>query len=407
MRLDRFKLVNFLNKQFIKHVLKSKKKLMSWKVFVLLVKKRRKKQVSKHLAGFEYFGSLNVFRATPLIIRSLKNVNYATILKQFIKSVLRSKIHPTIWESAATLVKEKRVKQFSEKLDPRRSSESVYIIRRRPPGGGLFSNVNYVLQGILRAESLKLIPVVDAENYWAPYNRSFKIANSYNSWNYFFESVSHLDLESLSKNSIISLSPGEKILENHWLCDKSVKFIQDRNKISELEGVIASKIKLNKYCVDLLDDVKKLIKWNPEKTLGVSYRGAEYAEMQPKGHARQPSINDINSAIRNELLSFQYEKVLVCSEDINFRKVLINEFGNKIHENFRQSKIFTDSLAKNIPGFIKSDKNLIRTFGYLIETYLFSETYNCVASIANGSSFAFLLNNNKYTNPKIFNLGVY
>ncbi len=407
MKFNRFKLVNFLNKQFIKHILRSKKKFISSKVFVSLVKKRRKKQFSKHLAGFEYFGSLNVFRATPLIIGSLKNVNHARILKQFIKSVLRSKTHPAIWESAATLVKEKRMKQFSEKIDPRRFSESVYIIRRRPPGGGLFSNVNHVLQGILRAEHLKLIPVVDAKNYWTPYNRSFKIANSYNSWNYFFEPVSYLDLESLPKNSIISFSPGEKILENHWLGDKSPTYIQDRNKISELGGIIASKIKLNKHCVDLLNDVKKLIKWNPEKTLGVSYRGTEFGEMQPKGHAIQPSINDINLAIRSELLSFQYEKVLVCSEDINFRKVLINEFGNIIHENFRQSKIFTDILAKNIPGFIISDKNLIRTFGYLIETYLLSETCNCVASIANGTSFAFLLNNNKYTNPKIFNLGVY
>jgi hypothetical protein len=380
---------------------------MSWKFSVSLAKEWGGKQFSKSLAKFKYSESLNIFRVTPLIIGLLRNVNHATILKQFVKSVLRSKTHPIIWESAATLVKEKRAKQFSEKLDPRRFSESVYVIRRRPPGGGLFSNVNHVLQGILRAEYLKLIPVVDAKNYWTSYNRSFKIANSYNSWNYFFEPVSHIDLESLTKNSMISLSPGDKILENHWLCDNSLSFIQDKNKISELNDIIDSKIKLNKYCVDLLDDVKKLIKWNPVKTLGVSYRGTEYIEMEPKSHSRQPSINDIKLAIRNELLYSQYEKILVCSEDINFRNVLINEFGNQIHENFRQSKIFIDILAKNIPGFIMSDKNLIRTFGYLIETYLLSETCNCVASIANGSSFAFLLNNNKYTNPIIFNLGVY
>ena len=387
--------------------LKYKKNSISWKFSVSLLKKWVQKQFSKSLTKFKCSKSLNIFRVTPLIIGLLRNINHATILKQFIKSVLRSKAHPIIWESAATLVKEKRTKQFSEKLDPRRFSESVYIIRRRPPGGGLFSNINHVLQGILRAEYLKLIPVVDAKNYWTSYNRSFKIANSYNSWNYFFEPVSHIDLESLTKNSIISLSPGDKILENHWLCDNSLSFMQDKNKISELNDVIDSKIRLNKYCLDLLDDVKKLIKWNPEKTLGVSYRGTEYIEKEPKNHSRQPSINDIKLAIRNELLYSQYEKILVCSEDINFRKVLINEFGKQIHENFRQSKIFIDILAKNIPGFIMSDKNLIRTFGYLIETYLLSETYNCVASIANGSSFAFLLNNNKYTNPKIFNLGVY
>ena len=400
-------MVNFANKQFIKHILRSKKKFISWKVFVSLVKRQGKKLFSEPLVEFKYSGSLNIFRATPLIIGLFKNINHATILKQFIKSVLRSKTHPTIWESAATLVKEKRVKQFSEELDPRRFSESVYIVRRRPPGGGLFSNVNHVLQGILRAEYLKLIPVVDAKNYWTSYNRSFKIANSYNSWNYFFEPVSHLDLESLSKNIIISLSSGDRILEKHWLCDKSNAFMHDKNKIFELRDVVSSKIKLNEYCINLLDDVKELIQWDPKKTLGVSCRGAEYVEIRPKGHSVQPSADSVNLAVRTEILSYQYEKILLCSEDANYRKVLLNEFGDKIHQNFRHSKNFKDLIARNIPGFIINDKNLIRTFGYLIETYLLSETYNCVASMAGGSSFAFLLNSNNYANPKIFNLGVY
>jgi hypothetical protein len=329
------------------------------------------------------------------------------IYKQYIKNILRSKTHPIVWESAANLVKEKRAKQFSEKLDLRRSLENVYIIRRRPPGAGLFANVNHVLQGILRAEQLKLTPVVDAKNYWTLYNKPFKISNSYNSWNYFFESVSHLDIENLPKNSIISLSSGDRILERHWLCDNSVAFMQDKKKIFELRDIISSKVKLNEYCMNLLDDVKDLIRWDPKKTLGVSCRGAEYIEIRPKGHSVQPSVDSVNLAIRNELLSFQYEKILLCSEDVNYRKVIINEFGNKIHQNFRHSKNFEDIIAKNIPGFKINDKNLITTFGYLIETYLLSETYNCVASMANGSSFAFLLNSNKYANPKIFNLGVY
>ena len=329
------------------------------------------------------------------------------IYKHYIKNILRSKTHPIIWHSAASLIKEKREKQYSEKLDLRRSSENVFIIRRRPPGAGLFANVNHVLQGILRAEQLNLTPVVDAKNYWTLYNKPFKISNSYNSWNYFFESVSHLEIGNLPKNSIISLSSGDRILEKHWLCDNSVAFMQDKNIIFELSHIVASKIKLNEYCINLLNDVKALIKWDPKKTLGVSCRGAEYVEIRPKGHSVQPSVNSVNLAIRNELAYFQYDKILLCSEDINYRKGITNEFGNKILQNFRHSKEFKDMLVKNIPGFRINHENLITTFGYLIETYLLSETYNCVASMANGSSFAFLLNSNKFANPKIFNLGVY
>ena len=329
------------------------------------------------------------------------------IFKQYLKNLLRSKTNPIIWESAANLVKVKRVKQFSEKLDLRRSSENVYVIRRRPPGAGLFANVNHVLQGILRAEQLNLTPVVDAKNYWTLYNKPFKISNSYNSWNYFFESLSYFDIDNIPKNSIISFSSGDRILEKHWLCDNSVSFMQDKNKIYELRDIVSSKIRLNEYCVNLLNDVKELINWDPIKTLGVSCRGAEYIEMRPKGHSVQPSVESVIFAMRSELLSFNYQKILLCSEDADYRKVIINEFGNKIHQNFRHSKAFKEILVKNIPGFKVSDKNLITTFGYLIETYLLSETYNCVASMANGSSFAFLLNSNKYANPKIFNLGVY
>ncbi len=329
------------------------------------------------------------------------------LYKQYIKNILRSKTHPIIWESAANLVKEKRAKQFSERLDLRRASESIYIIRRRPPGAGLFANVNHVLQGILRAEQLNLTPVVDGKNYWVLYNRPYKISNSYNSWNYFFESVSYLDIENLPKNAKISLSSGDRILEKHWLCDNSVAFMQDKNKIFELRDIVLSKIKLNEYCINLLNDVKDLINWDPKKTLGVSCRGAEYVDIRPKGHSVQPSVDSVNLAIKNELLSFQYEKILLCSEDANYREVLTTEFGDKIHQNFRYSKNFKNIIVKNIPGFKLNDKTLVTAFGYLIETYLLSETYNCVASMANGSSFAFLLNCNKYANPKVFNLGVY
>lgn len=47
----------------------------------------------------------------------------------------------------------------------------IYIIRRKPPGEGLFSNVNHVLQGLIHSEKNGTYPVVDMQYYSTEYSQ--------------------------------------------------------------------------------------------------------------------------------------------------------------------------------------------------------------------------------------------
>ena len=61
-----------------------------------------------------------------------------------------------------------------------------YIIRRTP-GAGFFSNLNFVIHNLLICDQLKMIPVIDMENYKTYYDVSkvkmiTEIYNTYDSY---------------------------------------------------------------------------------------------------------------------------------------------------------------------------------------------------------------------------------
>ena len=60
-----------------------------------------------------------------------------------------------------------------------------YVIRRSP-GAGFFSNLNFVIHHLWICDQLKMIPIIDMENYQTFYNCKKKINNTFNSWEYYF-----------------------------------------------------------------------------------------------------------------------------------------------------------------------------------------------------------------------------
>ncbi len=73
------------------------------------------------------------------------------------------------WQYLAQIISKYRDSKYMEQrksfgnLNP---TKNFFIIRRRPPGWGFFSNYFHVLKGVIHAEQNNLVPVVDMENYW-------------------------------------------------------------------------------------------------------------------------------------------------------------------------------------------------------------------------------------------------
>jgi hypothetical protein len=106
---------------------------------------------------------------------------------------------------------------YSEKKKLRKNGTVMYyIIRRRPPGAGLFSNVFHLIQGIINAQDLsvkidgnrfgitKVEPIVDFKNYYmSQLHLQSEFPVSTNSWELYFEQLTRVNLDIIYKRALV------------------------------------------------------------------------------------------------------------------------------------------------------------------------------------------------------------
>ena len=326
---------------------------------------------------------------------------------QLLKYSFKRFVPIQIWMLAARHLKARREHQYRE-VNAGVASEPTYlIIRRRPPGAGLFSNVNHVLQGLLRAESLGLIPVVDMQNYITEQNCHYKLGGTKNAWEYFFRPVSDVRLEDIRTECSRVLSAGDRILSSHWLADLNLGFMDQEDQIAEIGRILDSRIKLNDFCNELLIETVKFIGWDSENTLGLFYRGTDYIKLQPKGHAIQPTPLEFINKCRNLIENSKSSRLLLVTQDKEVKQYFIQNYKNIVAPDLEQSNYFRSLIRTLVPNFRKNDKRSFNTYRYLIEIYLLSQAESCIASVANGSAFAILLNQNQYKEKVLIRNGIY
>ena len=322
---------------------------------------------------------------------------------------LRTVIPDNLWHLLSKPVQPWRRNQYSE-VD---IGETVYgleseymVIRRRPPGAGLLSNVNHVMQGIERSRELGIIPVVDMNRYPTIYTQSRGVLGKTNSWEYFFQPLSRMSLNEVYSSKKYILSAGDRILPNHWLSDKSQTFILSAEKLEYAKKIVDDWIFLNAWTDLLKKKIKEAVQWRPEETLGVFLRH-DHLTLQPANHPRQPSIETLIEAIKEKLQENTFRYLFIATENREFREYLHTRIKLTPVKDFVDLTVLKKlaNLDREPDSSIQSP--ILKLGGYLIQTYLFSEVKSCVSGIANGSTFSFILNGRRYENPKVFDLGVY
>jgi len=240
---------------------------------------------------------------------------------------------------------------FEYKTYGNKNPKKKFFIIRRSPGAGFFSNLCFVIHNLYICDKLKMIPVIDMENYQTYYNCKKKINKSFNSWNYYFKPVSNYKLSDVyqSKNVIIcdnKTSTGGYNANNYksnFRFFNGFQFFDDRHK-----KITKKYIKINKDIIAEADYIKKQFKNN--KVLGICFRGSDSKKNSYQPHT--PTKRQIIYSTNFLLKKYNFDKIYLCTEDsdyLNFYKKHYDKilFFNKNSPRTTDAKDLFDSKNQN------------------------------------------------------------
>ncbi len=264
-----------------------------------------------------------------------------------------------------------------------------YIIKRSP-GAGFFSNLNFVIHHLLICDNLKMIPVVDMENFQTFYNCKNKIRGTFNSWNYYFKPVSKYTLEEVyrSKNVII--------------CDNktSQKGFSNKNFISEFKYLngfefldrrhkkIAKKyIKINK---DIITEAENICKdFKKKKVLGICFRGSD--QKKSAYHPYTPTEKQMVYATDLLIKKYNFNKIYLCTEDMDYLNFYKKNYNNVL---FNSNSIRTTDKKDLFDSKEKNHRYKIGR-GNLVDMLVLSKTNFLLFASSNIPSAAIFFSNHK------------
>jgi len=219
---------------------------------------------------------------------------------------------------------------FEYKSYGNKNKNKFFYVIRRHPGAGFFSNLNFVIHHLLISEELKLIPVIDMENYQTFYNCKKKIKNSFNSWEYYFSPVSKYKLEEVyeSKNVILCDNRTSKKGFSQDNFKTSFKYFNGFDFLDKRHKLICKKyLKINQ---DLINKAKKIKnKFKGDKVLGICFRGSDQKKSAYQPYT--PTEKQMKNATDYLLQKYNFDKIYLCTEDSdylefykkNYKKILI------------------------------------------------------------------------------------
>lgn len=279
--------------------------------------------------------------------------------------------------------------------------KTIYIVKPDYQDGveGLLSLLYKQILYINFSKEKGYAPFVDWKNYKTQY-----YDGKNNAWEFFFKQPSELTESDvyLSKNAYLSgwtfktINPynlfESSVFHNKTIRDMSGKMLRENLEFSEdVLHVVAQEVKILQV----------------EKCIGVYIRGTDYVKLKPSGEYVQPSVAQMKKKMKEFENKYNAPFFLV-TEDGNIFDELKSEFGDKIKivsfDTFIRNYKGKDVLSKS--DVLEKDKKM-RGQKYLAKMILLSKCRYLITSITQGSKFSYILNNGKYVDEYVFDLGLY
>ena len=270
----------------------------------------------------------------------------------------------------------------------KKNSKKIFYVIKRQPGGGLFSNLLYVLNQLIVAEKKKMIPIVDMENFTNYYNEKKKINSTYNSWLYYFSQVSKYKLNDTYNSKRVKFS-----FEKHTHSTSNNYKKNEKN----LKKIYKKYIKIKD---EHINEARKFVYRNKinKKTLGIHWRGSDHKVLP--SHPFPPTKKQILKLTRKIMKKGKFEKIFLVTEEKNYLEIFKRNFGKKVkfYNSFRSDNRKDFNYCKRKNHRYKLGKES------LIEVLILSKLNTLICSRSNISEVAkFISDNKNYTIHEIMN----
>ena len=206
---------------------------------------------------------------------------------------------------------------------PKSNTELPYIIYRRTPGAGFWSNFSCVLQGLDDADLRGLPPVVDMERHTTFYNEKEPIHGTRNAWEYYFEQPSGIGVAQAAVKGATDnggRSPG--------------RFVGIQATIPPPETLKRGRFLVGRY-IRVREDVNALADAilprgvNP-KVLGVHIRGTDLRQGTYPGH----HIPDVREAYLERAIDLDnqhnFTSIFLATDEIENIELFRTHFGERL-----------------------------------------------------------------------------
>lgn len=280
----------------------------------------------------------------------------------------------------------KNLKYYLYNFGSKHKNKIFYVIQRSP-GGGLFSNLLFVIHHLYIAEKFNFIPAVDMKNYPTIYNEKNSIRKSFNSWDYYFEPLSKYSLKEIYKSQNVIITTKET---------NNIKFFDSyKNLLIDHRKVFLKYIKIKKFLINEKNFFFKT-HFKNYKVLGVHFRGTDYKTMErhPLPATKKQICQNIDLLIKK----YKFDKIFLVTEEKNYYEFLKQKYSkilifSKILTNKKQ--LFFEDNIKNIRFKIGKEN--------IINMLLLAETNHILCIESNLSDAAIYFSKKKIKITKIFN----
>lgn len=173
------------------------------------------------------------------------------------------------------------------------------------------------------------------------------------------------------------------------------------------ENLIVAKKSTQQYFDKEYDEIIK-----NKKVIGCVVRGTDYTKLKPKGHPKQPEIDELVDKLNEYLEKYSYDYIYLATEEKRIADAIKERFPGKVLENKRNyfdEKYFSNKNSDMVSKvhFDRENDDYLKMLEYMSSINLVSKCDALVSGLCGGSEIAIYWNGLNYNEKFLFDKGLY